>query len=221
MKRVPAVDDLQKFSKKTSNKVARRKRAAECFGNVAESLGPLGPGVSVFAVTRGQWSMIDAILYCLDQLGPSEISVWTWTVADYEVQVLARLRQDKRVLAGRLCIDHGARVKNHAVIQAWKAVYGADSVRYLLNHSKLATVTGGGLKLLLRGSMNLNHNPRFEQFDLTEGGEDYALVRGIEETLPVLGDDCSGAEVFAASQVGAAWTPDQLEIFGDLKTWQK
>lgn len=88
-----------------SSIASRRSRAVESFGNAASAIGPVAPGMSLFAVTRGQWSMIDAILHTLDCVGPSKLSLWTWTVAEYEVQTLTRLRNDQRLTAGRLVID--------------------------------------------------------------------------------------------------------------------
>ncbi|MFN9294207.1 MAG: hypothetical protein ACK6EB_39500, partial [Planctomyces sp.] len=90
-----------------------------------------------------------------------------------------------------------------------------------INHAKIATVESeSGLKFLLRGSMNLNYNPRFEQFDITEGGPEFDLVREIEDELPDLEDDCSGAEVYAGSQIDNAFKPEQLSLFGTMKTWK-
>lgn len=200
---------------------ARRTRAVESFRSAAECIGPIEPGMALFAVTRGQWSMIDAVLHVLDQLGPSRASLWTWTVADYEVQTLTSLQADGRLTHGRLVIDYGARAKNASLIASWKATFGADSVRYVLNHGKIATVEGGGRRVLLRGSMNLNFNPRFEQFDLTEGGPDFDLVRHIEDELPVLADAATGRDVYAASRVAQAFEPEKLALFDGVKRWAK
>lgn len=199
----------------------RRARAVESFQSAASTIGRIEPGASLFAITRGQFSMLDAILHCLEELGPSVVSLWTWTVADYEIANLTNLRRDGRITAGTLIIDAGARVKNRALIQDWQHSFGPSSVRYVLNHSKIATVEGGGRRVLLRGSMNLNFNPRFEQFDLTEGGADFNLIRRVEAELPVLADDASGSEVYKASRVAQAFEPEQLAMFSHLKRWAK
>ena len=206
---------------RSSSVVGRRTAARESFANAAETIGECTAGISLFAITRGQWSMIDAVLHCVDQVGRSKVSLWTWTVAEYEVQVLTRLRIDERITEGRLVIDHGARVKNSAIIADWKNQFGAGSVRYVINHAKIATVeSASGLRFLLRGSMNLNYNPRFEQFDISEGGPEFDLVREIEDELPTLGDNCSGAEVYAASKMENAFAPEQLTLFNTVKTWK-
>jgi hypothetical protein len=222
---------------------SRRKRAVESFRSAAECVGKLEPLAALFAITRGQFSMIDAALAVLDQVGPAKVSVWTWTIAEYEVDSLERLQRDGRVVAGRLVIDHGARQKNAGILARWRSVFGPRSVRLVVNHAKIVTVEGADpravcatsedalrmgagpvfrpWRVLLRGSINLNHNPRFEQFDLTEGGADFDLVRRIENDLPCLSDDASGAEVYEASKVGDAFDASRLAFFGGIKPWRK
>ena len=199
----------------------RAIRADESYQTAGACIGELAPGMSLFALTRGQWSMIDAILWCLRQTGPARLSIWTWTIADYEIQAFTALRSSGGIREGRMVIDHGARNKNAALIAGWKEQFGSESVRYVVNHAKIATIEGGGLKLLLRGSMNLNFNPRFEQFDLSEGGPAFDLVREVEDELPILGDDAPGAAAYAASRLGEAFEPEQLAIFQKVKTWAK
>lgn len=195
--------------------------ASESFRTAAECIGPVTAGMSLFALTRGQFSMLDAVLHVLDCVGPARVSLWTWTVADYEIERFNELRHDGRVTGGRLIIDHGARNKNADLIASWKAGFGDHSVRYVLNHAKIATVEGGGFRCLLRGSMNLNFNPRFEQFDLTEGGPDFDLVREVEDELPSLPDNATGRAVYAASKVADAFAPETLALFSGVKTWNK
>lgn len=204
-----------------SSPAARRKTARQSFQTAAECIGRLEPGAALFAVTRGQWSMIDAVLACLDQTGPAAVSLWTWTVAEYEVEVLEGMMKDRRITGGRLVIDYGARNKNAGIITNFQRSYGADSVRYVVNHAKIATIENDRWRLLLRGSMNLNFNPRFEQFDLTEGGPDFELVKEIENELPILPDNCAGADCYRASRVSEAFEPEQLDLFKGLKVWAK
>lgn len=197
----------------------RRKRAVESFRSASEAIGNIEPGMALFAITRGQWSMIDALLHCLDCTGPAQISLWTWTVAEYEVQCIERLLSDRRITGAKLIIDHGARNKNRALLEKWISVFGDQSVRFVVNHSKIATVETDSLRLLLRGSMNLNFNPRFEQFDITEGGEDFALVKSIEDELPALPITCSGGDAYKASKVSAAFDQQTLDLFKGIKPW--
>ena len=206
---------------RTSSPSQRRARAVESFRSAADALGPLPPGDSVFCLTRGQFSMIDAVLHALDVLGPSHVSLWTWTIADYEVQAFTSLRADARILSGRLIIDSGARAKNTPLLAAWRSSFGGESIRYVLTHAKIARVSNATRRVLLRGSMNLNHNPRFEQLDVTCDGPDFDLVERVESELPVLPDDHSGRDAYAASRVAESFAPEQLACFSHLKRWAK
>lgn len=206
----------------------RRKAAVNAFRSAAETIGPIDPGKSLFAITRGQFSMIDAVRHVLDQLGPSRISLWTWCIADYEADVFMQLAADARITEARLVIDRSdlqrqrrkSRGDEH-LISLWRDQFGPTSVRYVRNHAKIATVDNGALRVLLRGSMNLNFNPRFEQFDLTEGCPGFDLVRDIEADLPVLGDDFTNAAVDAATGVSRAFERSALDMFSGIKVWGK
>lgn len=199
----------------------RRAVAVESFQTAADCIGPVAPGMSLFAITRGQFSMLDAVLHVLDCVGPARLSIWTWTIAEYEVDRFRALQQDQRITAGRLVIDGAARKKNAGLIANWKASFGRESVRYVVNHAKIATVETPEFRVLLRGSMNLNFNPRFEQLDVTEGGPDFDLVRQIEGELPILPDNASGTEVFKAARVAEAFEPERLALFKEIRPWNK
>lgn len=209
---------------KASTNISRRElRAVEAFKNASATIGTITPGMNLFAITRGQFSMIDAVLACLDQIGPARLSIWTWCIAEYEVQCFDRLRMDGRITSGRLVIDRQGHKRNPELCAQWRATHGPDSIRYVENHAKIATLESeeSGMKLLLRGSMNLNYNPRFEQFDISEGCAGFELVREIEDGLPILRENYTREEVRAASKINQAWTDQQLIPFGGVKVWAK
>jgi hypothetical protein len=199
----------------------RKRRAIEGMRSAAETIGRIESGMSMFAITRGQFSMIDVIQHMLDECGRSEVSVWTWAIADYEVECFEGLMNDDRISGGLLVIDRSAEQRNAVLIDRWRGIFGRESVRVCKNHAKVATVAGGGFHLLARGSMNLNFNPRFEQLDVSEGGPEFAMIRKIESELPVLPPKCSNRDAEQASGVLNLWPEDQLQKFRDGKVWQK
>jgi hypothetical protein len=199
----------------------RSRHAAECFQNAMSSLGTLAPGFSLFGLTRGQFSMIDLILACLDQIGPARLSLWTWCIAEYEVQCFTRLLIDRRITGALLVIDSQARTRNRALLKEWLLVHGPDSIKWVVNHAKLATLESATFKLLLRGSMNLNYNPRFEQFDVDEGHPGFDVIRKTEAQLPTLRFDHPNGEARIASGIDKAFTAERLLPFATLKTWAK
>lgn len=199
----------------------RSAKASECFQNATASLGTLVPGFSLFGLTRGQFSMIDLILACLDQTGPARVSLWTWCIARYEVECFERLLMDDRITGALLVIDSQARTHNRELLQKWKTIHGPDSIKWVVNHAKICTVETSGFKLLLRGSMNLNYNPRFEQFDVDEGHPGFDLIRKTESELPVLRFDHPNGDARIATGIDKAFTAERLKPFAQLKTWAK
>jgi len=164
----------------------RRTRVVESFGTVREAIGPLTPGMALFIVSRGQWSMIDAIRHVLDQVGTARVSLWPRTVAVSKGDILTMLRSDPRVTWCRLVMNTGDERKNHVLVQEWQGQFGLQSVCSMRTHAKIATLEGGGLQVLIRGSINLGTGARFEQIDVTEGGEDFRMIRTLEASLPPL-----------------------------------
>ena len=207
---------------------ARELRAVESFRTAAECIGPVTAGVCVFGLTRGQFSMIDVILHLLNELGGGEISIWTWAIADYEVVTLAGLMSRGDIRAGRLIVDQSSEKRNPAIVEAWRQRFGEEQVRILRNHAKIVRVWNERYQLLVRGSFNLNFNPRTEQFDLDEGTAAFDLVARIEDEFPVLPRNYSSAEAMAAGKLDKAFPVELLAMFGNpnarfatgLRTWQ-
>ena len=209
------------MTKRTSAKSSRRALAKESSGSAAECIGKIENGISLFAITRGQFSMIDAIQHSLVEIGGGHISVWTWAIADYEVEVFTALMLDARIKTAQLVIDMSAERRNSDLIAQWRSRFGPKSVRVCKNHAKIARVWNDDFRVLLRGSMNLNFNPRFEQFDLTEGGADFDLVEQIENEMPIIAPNASNAEADHATGLTAAFSSDVLNLFPAAKVWAK
>jgi hypothetical protein len=204
-----------------TSRTHRRTRTVESFRSAADTIGPLEKDMSLFGVTRGQFSMIDIISHCVRQVGLCDLSMWTWTIADYELEAFEYFFTSSAIKSARLVIDRSAENRNHVIIQRWRDRFGAHNVRVCKNHAKLARISNENWRILARGSMNLNFNPRFEQFDITEGGEDFNLVERIENELPILPPRCSNHEAESASQLMLAFDVGVLNKFEGYKPWVK
>ena len=199
----------------------RRAKAKNSFTCAADTIGPVTRGMALFALTRGQFSMIDMIQHVLACVGPAAVSVWTWAIADYEVEVFEALLVDERITGARLVVDYSASKRNTDLLTRWERRFGTGSVRVCKNHAKIARVWTADTRVLLRGSCNLNLNPRFEQIDVTEGGADFELVGEIEEAMKVLPlKQCSHADAQAASGLEDAFGEPVLAAFRGLPVWK-
>lgn len=197
----------------------RVAHAVEALGAASEAIGPVSSGMAVFGVSRGQFAMIDMIQHVLAEVGPAEVSLWTWTIADYERDMIAALLANNAITGATLLLDYSAGRRLPAVVDEWRDRFGEASVKVIRNHAKIARVWNDRFRVLLRGSMNLNFNPRFEQFDLTEGGPDFDLVERIEAEIPVLPRVYDHTQVFQASGLGKAFDASVLGLFDGGKEW--
>lgn len=222
----------------STRSIQRATRSVEARRTAAECIGPIETGVHIFAVTRGQFSMIDAIHHCLAQMGPSRLSLWTWCIADYEIETFESLLASRKITGATLVIDRAGEQqvaktrtfrasddkasRQGQLLTRWRNKFGPQSIKVVLNHAKIATLENGQYKVVVRGSMNLNHNPRFEQLDVTEGHGPFDLIRSIEDSLPDLPAHYTRADIEKATGAHTLFTPEQLKPFqSDLKIWKK
>lgn len=225
---------------KSARTISRDRKCVEARRTAGECIGKIEPGLSLFAVTRGQFSMIDCIQHCLGEMGPSKLTIWTWCIADYELETFEWLLRAGTITNALLVIDRaGAEQvsktrsfrdgsldkaeKQGAIMRRWKEKFGPESIRVVLNHAKIATLDNGTLKVTIRGSMNLNHNPRFEQLDISEGPDVFGLIEEIEQSLPVLAENYTRREIEEATGAHSLFTDEQLIPFRTekLKVWAK
>jgi hypothetical protein len=146
----------------------------------AEAISGLDHETEIFGFTKGQFSLLDLIGACLDVTGPAHLSISTWTCAPHEIASLAAMLQRGTVTGTRWLIDFSmARRDPAATSQLW-AAFGRDNVRVAQNHAKFFVLQNPAWKLVCRSSMNLNMNPRYEDFQI---GHDPELATFLNRLL--------------------------------------
>jgi hypothetical protein len=146
----------------------RRRQSA------AEAISGLTRDVEIYGFTKGQFSLLDLLTAAIDVTGPAAIVLSTWTAARTEIQALRQLRDEGKMTSLRWLVDVTFARRDPAAAPAIRETFGLDAIRVAQNHSKFALFTAPNWQLVLRTSMNLNMNPRFEDFTL---GHDPALYQ--------------------------------------------
>ena len=100
--------------------------------------------------------------------------------------------------------------------------YGLDCIRVSKTHCKVVTIaTDDGWRIVARGSLNLNANPRMEQIDVSDDQAIYDVMHGLEEELWRRGKPLA-VEVLehrdAAELFGGGW---QGVGMGEAPDWAK
>ena len=195
----------------------RRSQAEKCLGTAKLALDGFSAGSHLFGLTKGQFSMIDLAAAALDVTGPADVAVWIWCIADYEVEAVGAFLDDGRVDRFRLVMDWAGVQRDLPLVQDMQRRFGVDCIRVTKTHAKIVTIRAGDWRLVIRGSMNLNANPRFEQFDISDSPLAYDLVEGVMlemwqrgRPLPVEQldhADAAGLLDFAETGAAAPWCP--------------
>jgi hypothetical protein len=129
-------------------------------------------------MTKGQFSLLDLIRAVLAQTGPAHLIVSTWTAGIRDVENASMLIKRGKLLSLKLLCDRSFPRRQPKYCRRILEVFGADAIRCTRTHAKFALIGNDDWHVVIRSSMNLNRNPRFEQFDLDDDAE---LFRFFEE----------------------------------------
>jgi hypothetical protein len=138
----------------------------------------------LYGFTKGQFSVLDIIRACLKRTGPARFSISTWTAAKKEIVDLEGMHAAGSMLPKpRWLVDYTFARRDKSALHHIRNVFGADSVRVANTHSKFCLFQNSEWQLVLRSSMNLNMNPRFEDFTLAHDPEVAAFLTGILDEI--------------------------------------
>ena len=157
-------------------------------GPASEAVAGLRPGGRVCGMTCGQFSMIDLLRATLEKTGPAHLSLSTWTAGIRDAQGAAFLLEQGSFLSCRLLVDRSFATRQPRYCAAVQRLFGDAAIRCTRTHAKVALLENDGWSVAIRSSMNLNRNPRFENFDIDDNAAICALFSRhfdeMESTMP-------------------------------------
>lgn len=141
-------------------------------------------------MTNGEFSLLDAVLVLLDQAGPSDVAIATWSAGLYDMEVLNRFVSTKLIRSFRLVLDvsfrnnRGNNAKDGTSYAAvLEDVFGPETIRTTRTHAKFVTITGGAHEFSITSTANLNENKRLEIFALSSAPDRAAFYERIVDEL--------------------------------------
>jgi len=150
----------------------REMRDARRQTTAAEAVADLEPdGREIFGLTRGQFSLVDLVDALLEHTGPAAMTVCTWTAAGKHVARLADALAAGRITSGRWIVDISFVRRCPQEAAAIRQAFGMDAIRVTKTHAKFLLLTNDRWQLVTRTSMNLNVNPRLENFTVAHDPE--------------------------------------------------
>jgi hypothetical protein len=172
------MDKPQTFRKK-----AKRDMRVITRGVAVDAIGKLEHGQDVYILTFGQFSLIDALVAILDQTGPADVVISSWTVADAHMEETIAMVESAAIRSLRMIVDRSFRTRQPAYFRRMKELFGADTFREVKSHSKFMVITNDCWNIVVRTSMNLNNNPRLENIEISESSQFADFMLRITEEI--------------------------------------
>lgn len=138
----------------------RKQTAREAIAGLARD------GGEIFGLTKGQFSLVDLLEATLEKTGPAHLEVSTWTAANTDVSKALDLIASGRILSARWLVDLTFVRRCPQLAARIRDAFGPDCIRVTKNHAKFSVVRNDAWLVAIRTSMNLNHNPRLEDFTI-------------------------------------------------------
>lgn len=190
--------------------------------DATEAIGRLEPGFRISGFTKGQFSLLDLIRAIAMQIGPSALTISTWTAGIRDTENVGLLKAQGYFTQLRLLVDRSFPSRQPQYCADVRRVFGDDAIWMTRTHAKFALMRNNAWNVCIRSSMNLNRNPRYEHFDVDDDAElcefFEARVLEIAELMqPGFAPTTRSVDrAFAASMGGkmsAAYNPNDLGAF--------
>jgi hypothetical protein len=134
--------------------------------NASAAIEGFNREIEIYGFTKGQFSIIDIIEAVLDVIGPAELTVSTWTAATTDVTTVVQFVDQKLCTSSRWLVDYTFQQRTPELAKRIRDVFGPNSIRVGKNHAKFFMLRNASWDVICLTSMNLNFNPRFENFML-------------------------------------------------------
>lgn len=129
----------------------------------------IAPGCWLCGLTKGQFSLLDLVRSVVAVTGPADVTISTWSTGIRDMEAARWLVDAGEIRSLRLLTDRSFPGRQPRYAARLVQLFGPTAIIATRVHAKIAIVRNERWNIAIRSSMNLNRNPRFEQFDLNEG----------------------------------------------------
>lgn len=164
-----------------TRKAPKRTQKFYSLASARDYYGKIEPGLEIFGLSKGQFSLSDLVHGIVEDIGPCEVDISTWTAAGADAARMISLVESGQVKKMRWVVDNIFIKRQPGLSKA--IIEAGGEIRILKTHAKFAIFRGAKMNVVLRTSMNLNANPRIEYFEITEGQEITEFFTGYVESV--------------------------------------
>ncbi|MDD5596909.1 MAG: hypothetical protein PHV82_03125 [Victivallaceae bacterium] len=146
---------------------SNRQKKYYSVANAAECVGELSHGCEKFGLTQGQFSFFDILETILNVSGPANVVIATWTAAGAETARAKEFLKNGAISSIKWIVDRSFASRQPEYCQILVDNFG-DCIRTIRTHAKFLLIYNDEWNFVIRTSMNLNSNPRIENFEISE-----------------------------------------------------
>ncbi len=163
--------------------IKREVRDARKTATAVEAIAGLDHQTEIFGFTKGQFSLLQLLQAVFLVTGPAHLSLSTWTAASHEIESLAAMAARGDILGLRLLIDFSMARREPAQTAQMREKLGRDNIRVTQTHAKFALFQNVDWKVVVQTSMNLNMNPRNENFTVAHDPQMATFLNAILDEI--------------------------------------
>lgn len=167
----PELITIRAHHRRQLNTARRQLRDLRKIKTAREVMEGFDHTTEIYGFTKGQFSALDLIGATLEIIGPASLSLSTWAVAPHQLQTVADLYATGKITATRWLIDFSLARREPAITGALRATFGPQNIRVAQTHAKIYRLRNAQWAVMLRTSMNLTGNPRYEDFTIAHDPE--------------------------------------------------
>jgi hypothetical protein len=147
--------------KSASKKVVQREiRTSKAEQTALEVIGKVEMGSTIHFVSACDWSCIDMLNVILDQIGPAEVTIATWSVSEDATRSLIESCRTGRITRLSTIFDWRIKVRRPEVFELAK--FNIANIKLSTCHAKTTVIQNEKYQIALVGSANYTTNPRIE-----------------------------------------------------------
>jgi len=139
--------------------------------------------LQIIGFTKGAFSVIDLIRATLAITGQAELDISTWTAANTDVTSVCEFVAAGLLTNSRWLVDLTFQRRSPQLATRIRNTFGKQAIRVARNHAKFALIRNDAWQIVIQTSMNLNFNPRFENFSIGHDPELHGFYKEIIDEI--------------------------------------
>ncbi len=145
-----------------------RKRVYDGESDAATAIGKLEKGIELFGLTKGQFSLMELVVAVLNQTGKADVDISVWTAAEADLRDAYLFLESGKIGRLRFLMDRSFEGRQPDYCKEMRRMFGDECIRITRTHAKFVAIRNDNWNIAIRTSMNLNSNPRCENFEISD-----------------------------------------------------